>query len=123
MRTILAICVLTLVVGAVLIWKAVRLPTHYGAFSGSPHAEVADLIDRPQDFLHKTVTIEGTVRQQCATMGCYFFFLSGKKMLRVELNQVAMNAPQRNGHTARVEGQIVPYGDGYELVASAVEFE
>lgn len=55
--------------------------------------------------------------------GLLFLFLSGKKMLRVELNQVAMNAPQRNGHTARVEGQIVPYGDGYELVASAVEFE
>ena len=34
MRTILVICVLTLVVGAVLIWNAVRLPTHYGAFSG-----------------------------------------------------------------------------------------
>jgi hypothetical protein len=56
-------------------------------------------------------------------MGCFFFFLSGKNMLRVDLQEIAMNAPRRNGRPARVEGQIVPYGDGYQFVASAVEFE
>jgi hypothetical protein len=123
MKTILTLCALTLVLGTVLIWRAVRLPSHYGEFTGSPRAEVADVIDRPKDFLRKTVSIEGTVRQQCTTMGCFFFFLSGKNMLRVDLQEIAMNAPRRNGRPARVEGQIVPYGDGYQFVASAVEFE
>jgi len=123
MKAILAICALTLVVASVLIWRTVRLPTHYGEFTGAPKAEVADLVQRPKDFLHKTVSIEGQVRNQCTTMGCYFFFLSGKNMLRIELADIAMNAPRRNGHSARVEGQIVPYGDGYQFLASAVEFE
>jgi hypothetical protein len=123
MKTILILCALSLVVGVALIWHAVRLPSEYGAFTGAPKAEVADLIDRPKDFLHKSLTIEGTVREQCTTMGCYFFFLSGKNKLRVELQDIAMNAPRRNGRTARVEGQVVPYGDGYQFVASAVEFE
>ena len=39
-------------------------------------------------------------------MGCYFFIPSGTKMLRVELQDIAMNAPMREGHQARVEGQM-----------------
>ncbi len=123
MRTILALCAATLVLGGVLVWKAVRMPSQFGTFTGAPKAAVANLIDRPKDFLHKTLTIEGSVRQQCTTMGCFFFFFSGKNMLRVELQEIAMNAPRRNGRTARVEGQIVPYDHGYQFLASAVEFE
>ena len=123
MRTILALCALSLVVGIIVVWQLMSLPNNYGSFAGASRAEVADLIDRPKDFLHKTLAIEGTVRQQCTTMGCYFFFLSGTKMLRVDLEQITMVAPRRNGHRARVEGQMVPYGDGYQFVASAVEFE
>ena len=95
MRTILILCAVTLVVGRGLVWKRVRLPNQFGMFTGAPKTEVADLIDRPKDFLRKTVTIEGTVRQQCTTMGCFFFFSRGKKMLRVELQEIAMNAPSR----------------------------
>lgn len=123
MKTILTLCALTLVVGTALIWRAVRLPNHYGEFTGAEKAEVADVIERPKDFLHKTVIIQGTVRQQCTTMGCFFFFLSGKSMLRVDLQEIAMNAPRRNGRPARVEGQIVPFDGGYQFIASAVEFE
>lgn len=123
MRTILVLCALSLVIGIIVVWQLVSLPNNYGAFTGASKAEVADLIDRPKDFLHKNLAIEGTVRKQCTTMGCYFFFLSGEKVLRVDLEQITMVAPRRNGHRARVEGQIVPYGDGYQFVASAVEFE
>src|SRR5260370_25532200 len=123
MRTILALCAATLVLGGVLVWKAVRMPSQFGTFTGAPKAAVANLSDRAKDFLHKTLTIEGSVRQQCTTMGCFFFFFSGKNMLRVELQEIAMNAPRRNGRTARVEGQIVPYDHGYQFLASAVEFE
>src|SRR5438093_728204 len=98
MKTILALCALTLMGVSVLIWQAVRLPSHFGVFAGAPKAEVADLIAKPVEFIHKTVAIQGTVRQQCTAMGCYFFFLSGKTMLRVELQEIAMTAPRKNGH-------------------------
>jgi hypothetical protein len=122
MRTILALCAFSLVVAAILLWQVVILPNDYGVFTGAPKAEIVDLISTPKAFLHKTVSIEGTVRQQCTTMGCYFFFLAGDKMLRVDLEQITMYAPRRNGHTAHVEGQIVSYGDSYQFVASAIEF-
>ena len=123
MRAILALCAATLALGAFLVYRACRLPDKYGAFTGAPKAKVADLIERPREFLRKTVAVEGVVREQCTTMGCYFFFHEGRRALRVDLQEIAMNAPRRNGRRARVEGQMVPYGDGYQLYASAVEFE
>jgi hypothetical protein len=122
MRTIVSICGLTLIVGVFIAWRAVQAPARYGTFAGAPKAEVADLIGRPKDFVGKTVSLEGTVREQCKTMGCYFFLPLGDKMLRVDLQEIAMNAPMREGRQARLEGQMVPYGDGYQFFASAVEF-
>lgn len=123
MRTIFALCGLILVVGAVFAWRAMRMPSEYGAFTGAPTVEVADLIERPKEFLGKTVAVEGVVQEQCKTMGCYFFIPSGTKTLRVDIQEVAMTAPMREGHQARVEGQLVSFNDGYQLYASAVEFK
>jgi hypothetical protein len=123
MKTIIGLCIASAVIVAGLVWNAMRLPDEYGTFAGVETVKVVDLIDRPGDFLHKNLSIQGVVREQCTTMGCYFFFLEGDKKLRVDLQDIAMNAPRRNGHIAKVEGQVVPYGDGYQFVASAVEFE
>jgi hypothetical protein len=123
MRTIFTLCGLTLITGAFFIWREMQLPTLYGTFTGAPKAAVADLIERPKDFLGRTITVEDKVSEQCETMGCFFFFRAGKSTLRVEIKDLAMKAPMREGHEARVEGQIVPHGDGYQLLASAVEFK
>lgn len=123
MRTILALCAAILIAGGVWIWRATRVPLVYGDFTGAPRAAVTDLIERPKDFLDKTVLVEGEVREQCQTMGCYFFIHAGNKTLRVDLEHVAMTAPMREGRPARVEGQLAPFDQGYQLVASAVEFE
>ncbi len=123
MRTILGLCAAILAIGGVLIWKSMQLPTLAGAFTGAPKTDISVLIERPKDFLNKTVLVEGEVRNQCKTMGCYFFFSAADKQLRVDLEPIAMNAPMREGRPARVEGQMMPYGDGYQLVASAVEFK
>lgn len=122
MRTIIALCALTLAIGGFLLWQSMQMPTRFGAFTGAPKTAVNDLIERPKDFLDKTVLLEGDVRQQCTAMGCFFFLPAGEKLLRVDLEPLTMNAPMREGHPVRVEGQLMPYGDGYQLYASAVEF-
>jgi hypothetical protein len=122
-KTILALCAAVLVLGGALLWHALRMPNRYGAFTGAPKVEVADLSGRPQSYLHRTVAVEGTVREQCTSMGCYFNFRAGKSVLRVDLQEIAMNAPRREGRVARVEGQLVPYGGGYQVLATAVEFK
>src|SRR6185369_1510881 len=123
MRTIFALCALVLIGGGVWFYQTSRMPNLYGTFTGAPKVEVVKLIEKPKDYLKKTVAIEGVIREQCETMGCYFFIHEGDKTLRVDLQDIAMNAPRKNGHMAKVEGQMVKYGDGFQLVATAVEFK
>lgn len=124
MKTILALCALILLAGAFALWRHLRTPMLYGDFAGAPRASVADLVTKPKAFKGKTVAVEGIIKDQCTTMGCFFFFEEGKHVLRIDLEEVAMHAPRnRNGKPARVEGQLVPRGDGYQLWASAVEFK
>jgi hypothetical protein len=123
MKTIFGLCAAVLIGGGLLIYRATRLPDKFGTFSGARKVEVSDLIERPKAYLKETVVVEGIVREQCTSMGCFFFFREGEKTLRVDIQEVAMNAPRRNGHPVRVEGQMVPYGDGYQLSGSAVEFK
>ena len=64
MRTILGLCAAILAIGGVLIWKSMQLPTLAGAFTGAPKTDISVLIERPKDFLNKTVLVEGEVRNQ-----------------------------------------------------------
>src|ERR1051325_1481274 len=123
MRNIFVLCALTLIVATVFIWRAVAKPSRFGSFTGAPRAEVAALIASPKAYLGKTVEIEGKITEQCAAMGCYFFFRSANDRLRIDLQEVAMTAPRREGRLARVEGQIVPYNDGIQFYASAGGFK
>ena len=123
MRTILIICLLTLVGGGYLGWRAMRMPTQFGAFTGAPKVAVADLVEKPKDFLGKLVSVEGTITDQCKTMGCFFFIHTGKENLRIDLQEIAMTAPMNEGGKGRVEGMLVPYGDTYQLNATAIEFK
>ena len=123
MRMIFALCGVVLLAGALFAWRAMRTPTEFGQFTGAPTVAVADLVERPKDFTGKLVAVEGIVKEQCKTMGCYFFIPSGDKTLRVDLQEVAMNAPMREGHVATVEGQMVPYNGSFQLYASAVRFK
>ena len=123
MKKIIVLCALTAVVVALMVWRAVAQPSRFGSFTSAPKSDVAGLVAHPQTFLGKTVEVEGTITEQCKAMGCFFFLRSEKGTLRVDLQEIAMKAPLREGRTARVEGQVVPYNGGYQLYASAVEFE
>ncbi len=124
MKTILALCGLILIGGGIWIYRETKMPMMYGTFVGAPKVQVIDLIERPKENMGKTLAVEGIIQDQCKAMGCYFYFKEGNKSLRVELEEIAMNAPKnRDGKPARVEGQIVKHGDGYQLLASAVEFK
>lgn len=124
MRLILALCAALLLAGGAALYRWTRPQLVYGTFVGAPRASVAALAAKPKEHMGKTWAIEGIISKQCTTMGCFFFFRDGEQELRVDLAEIAMHAPKdRNGRPARVEGQMVPYGTGYQFWASAVEFE
>lgn len=122
MKKIFTLCALIAAAAAILIWRATQLPTEYGVFEGARKTTVSELVAHPKNYVRKTVAVEEVIRQQCQSMGCFFFFREGNQLLRVELKDIAMNAPMREGRKARVEGQMVPFGDGYQLLATAVKF-
>lgn len=123
MKKIFALCALIVAIGAALAWRAAAKPSRYGSFTGASSVDLAAAIAAPRDFLGRTIEIEGTISEQCKSMGCFFFFRSGKDTLRVDLQEIAMHAPMREGRRARVEGQLVPYNGTYQFYASAVEFK
>ena len=122
MRTILALCAMILAGAAGAAWYGTRGLEGAGTFTGAPMVEVADVLERPGSFLKKTIALEGEVRYQCKATGCFFFFVAGRKQLRVDLEQIAVNAPKHEGRQARGEGQLVLYGSSFQLLATAVEF-
>jgi hypothetical protein len=124
MKTIFALCGVIAVAGAVMLARHLKTPMLYGSFTGAQKIAVAELIADPKGHLHKLWAVEDVIRDQCTSMGCYFTFYAGDKSLRVELAEIAMHAPKRrDGRPALVEGQLMPYGTGYQLVATAVEFK
>lgn len=124
MKMILALCAVVLVIGGIWTWKATRPKMLYGQFTGAPAGDIVDLAKNPKKNVGKTWSLEGIITDQCTSMGCFFFFRDKGVSLRVDLAEIAMWAPRgRNGKPVRVEGQMVPYGDGYQFWASAVEFK
>lgn len=123
MKAIFILCGIILLAGGGWVYRFTQMPNQYGTFTGAPKAEVADLIQNPKGFMKKTVALEGVVFEQCEAAGCYFYFHHGDQSLRIDLQDILTTAPQKTGRTARVEGRIVKYGDGYQLAASAIEFK
>ena len=123
MKTIITITAVAIAMGGFMLWNTFRMPSKFGDFKGAQPVEVAALVERPSQYVGKLVAVEGQVTEQCQAMGCFFTIPAGKRKLRVDLEEIAMNAPRHEGGHARVEGQLVPYGDGYQLYASAIEFK
>ena|SRR5665647_134944 len=123
MKTIFALCGVILIAGSLFLWKSCQGPKVFGEFVNAPKVSVLEVINNPTEYLHKTVSIEGMVSNQCTSMGCYFFLVVGPKELRVDIAPVAMQAPKgQEGRKVRVEGRTIPYDKGYQFSATAVEF-
>jgi len=125
MRTILIFC--GLILAGVIAWILVARPfaDHYGpAFRGLGRVELGGLLDRPSDHLKKDVRTRGTVTTQCPGCGCWFFVKDARgRELRVEFGDTCPMLPIRRGRMATLEGQLIRFGEGYEFVATAAEFD
>ncbi len=75
MKSILAICAVTLLLGAFFAWKAFRAPSVYGELTKATVIPLADLVQHPKEFAGKTVATEGRISEQCQSMGCFFLSL------------------------------------------------
>lgn len=124
MKTILVLC--GLILAGAIAWLVVARPwvRHYGSeFRGLAPVPVATLLDKPAEYLKKDVRIEGRVGRMCPQCGCWFVVMDAAgRELRVSSGDSAGCLPFRPGKTATAEGQLIPYGTGYQFIAESVEF-
>ena len=122
MKGILALCAATfvLLVGLALtyLWQQER----YGETSPAAlPVSVSQLVMQPQDYAGKVVRVEGKITGQCRATGCFFYFATGGKKIKIELGQILTTLGRREGKRALVEGEVVSYEDTFQIVASSIE--
>lgn len=128
MKAILLLCAgILLAVLSAFAWRSFRREDHFGeAFTGAPAASIPDLVATPGSFLGKTVSVRGVLKRQCPATGCWFILADPAdpqaREIKVEMGDTTPHLPARLGKSARVEGQLIQFGDDYEFVGVAVTF-
>lgn len=129
MKPIFILCgVIAAAAIAFFVWRSSSGDGHYGKpFTGLSAAPIPDMVVNPVNYLGKPVSIQGVLKRQCPSTGCWFFLADPAdptaKQLKVEMGDTTPQLPQRLGQTAHVEGQLIKYGEGYEFIGVAVTFE
>ena len=122
MKRILVLCASILVIGAGYMAYLYSRPEHYGrAFAGAPVVSIAQFIEKRMDG---DVQIEGKIVRQCPVSGCWFYLNDGKgHQFKVEFGKVLPQLPKKIGHTAIVEGRLIPTEEEPTLAGIAVTFK
>jgi len=85
-------------------------PAGWTAFGGGVAAQaaaipVAQVLDAPQKYSGKTLTVEGPIQGVCQVKGCWMTMQHGDKSMRVRFKDYAFFVPKDcAGKTARIEG-------------------
>jgi hypothetical protein len=129
MKSILITCgVIFAAILAFVVWNSTSEDNHFGKpFSGFIVAPIPDMVANPASYIGKPVSIQGVLKRQCPSTGCWFYLADPAdptvKQLKVEMGDTTPKLPQRIGQTAHVEGQLIKFGDGYEFIGVAVTFK
>jgi hypothetical protein len=93
-----------------------------GEMKGYPKVAIKDVLHSPARFARQNVTICGKMTRQCPTLGCWFMLTDADgAQIRVDVSSTCGGLPGRVGHTATVEGQLIPFGDAYQFVGTGLD--
>lgn len=123
MKAILALCtIIALALGISAAWWFFA-PDRYGVqIAANQSVPLIEVLENPDTYIEKPITIEGFVSRQCAATGCFFFFAVGDRSLRVELSDIAPTFPQRKGYRATVTGTLKRHNEALVFYGTGVEF-
>jgi hypothetical protein len=128
MKNNLIISSLLLALGITLVaCKGSKRDEHFGQpFTGLPTAAIPEVVTKPESFLGKKISIQGVLKRQCPATGCWFFLTDPSdpkaQEVKVEMGDTTPQLPARIGQEAKVEGQLIKFGEGYEFIGVAVSF-
>jgi hypothetical protein len=84
--------------------------THYGAeFKRADTPVTAKaLLDNPEPFVSKTITVEARVADVCQKAGCWMVIAEGDKSMRIRMANHAFSvAKDGTGATCQIQGEVV----------------
>ncbi len=83
---------------------------------------VVDLLNRPERYKDRSVTIEGKIVSQC-NAGCWFILNDGTGTIYVDLSPSNLTIPQKRGAIVKVHGRVIHKNGDIYLVSERVEFK
>ena len=109
--------VIVIVVGLVpAITGCAKRQEQYGqAISSHQVTSMASILTAPDEYMGKTVIVQGKIVEECPT-GCWFDIQQGGAKMRIDIHPAGLAIPQRVGKTVTVEGQVINR-DGQVLVS------
>ena len=84
--------------------------THFGADFKTAEAPVMAkaLLDNPEPYVNKTITVQGRVADVCQKAGCWMVIADGDKTMRIRMAKHAFSvAKDGTGSTCQVQGEVV----------------
>jgi len=96
----------------------------YGeALTGTaPEATVKQILDNPENYENKTVTLEGEIKEVCPS-GCWFFVEDENTELYVNIGPSGFAIPNKTGHKVKVEGEVITHNSSLILMGKGVEIK
>ena len=120
--------VLTVVIAVALlgggVWYAVgggaKAEGQFGSPVGASVTPIREITRRPEAYLGKTVTVEGTLSKECPTSGCWWYTKDATGELRASSEGSTFALPlHQEGKTLRTTGKVIR-GEGGALELAAV---
>lgn len=97
----------------------------YGeALSDQDAIAASKVLSSPDEYLGKTVKVEGEVSEVCKSMGCWLTFQHEGQELTVNMKDHAFSVDKGSkGYWAEAEGEVVKQGELLSLTAHAVRMK
>ena len=98
-------------------------PEQYGQQIGNYNTtRVSAILEEPETFSGKTVTIEGKIVRECMT-GCWFDVEGEKGLMYVDVKPSGFAIPQKVGEEVTVEGNVSLRDGQLTLIGKGVEIK
>jgi uncharacterized protein YdeI (BOF family) len=97
---------------------------NYGeALTGTaPGATVKQILDNPENYENKTITLKGEIKEVCPA-GCWFFVNDDFGELYVNIGPAGFAIPNKMGHKVKIEGEIINHKGTMMLMGKGVEIK
>jgi len=83
---------------------------------------VESILNEPQNFESKTITIEGEIIRECPT-GCWLDVRQNHAIIHVDLNPSGFAIPQKVGKDVKVEGKVLLKNNQPMIIGTGVEIK